>query len=158
MNEEAMNGTFNPARPYAIVAMIILCFSFALFFIQFARRLVNSVFWKVAIQISGSLSMLFAIFIFTEYHDLMTSLSSLIGAIAVIGVIRTVYQSKMTLFKISGILCILLLALNNLIYYSHQFIGYLPLIQKITFALVLVWIVGLNFKLILKKPSKLNLE
>lgn len=147
LNEKAMNGQINPSRPFAISAMIILCLSLMLFFIQFSRKLVTNRFWKITIQISGVMSMLFAILIFTEYHDLMTTLSSIFGVFVVIGIIWEVYKSKMYVFKWSGILCIVLLTANNYIYYSEQRIEYLPLIQKITFVVVLIWIVGLNFKL-----------
>ena len=147
MNENGMNGLENPARPIAIIAMIILCSSLALFFIQFAKLLVKNVTWKMIIQILGTLSMLSAILIFTKYHDIMTTISSAFGLLVVIGIIRTIYKSNLILFKISGIICILLLGINNLIYYSGKFIDYLPLIQKITFVLVLTWIVGLNLKM-----------
>ena len=148
MNEVAMNGEINPARPYAIVAMIILCLSLALFFILFAQTFVKHIIWKRIIQWFGVLSMIAAIFIFSAYHDLMTIISSLLGFWAVIGIIRSIYKSSLTGYKITGAICIVLLIINNYIYYSHHFLALLPLIQKITFAIVLVWIMGLNFKLI----------
>ena len=147
MNEEGMNGQANPARPFSILAMTILCFSLMVFFIQFSREVVTKRFWKLTIQLSGVISMIFATLIFTKYHDLMTTLSSIFGLLVVIGIIREVYKSEMRTYKISGIFCILLLALNNYIYYSEQFIEHLPLIQKVTFAFVLIWIIGLNYKL-----------
>jgi len=147
MSVKGMNGMLNPARPFAIVAMVILCISLMIFFFLFARKLATSRFWPIIIQVFGTISMILAIFIFTDYHDLMTTLSSIFGLLVVVGIIREVYKSKMTNFKIGGIICIILLALNNYIYYSHQSIAYLPLIQKTTFALVLIWIMGLNYKL-----------
>ncbi len=147
MNEQGMNGQFNHARPYAISAMLILCFSLMLFFVSFPSKFPLHKFWKLTIQIAGIISMLFAALIFTQYHDLMTILSSIFGAFVVIGIIWTVYKSKMTAFKISGVVCIVLLALNNYIYYSQHMIDFLPLIQKITFAFVLLWISTLNWKM-----------
>ena len=154
MNERAMNEVLNPARPYAISAMVILCMSLMLFFVQFARNIAMNRFWKLTIPLFGTLSMTFSALIFTEYHDSMTALSSIFGVFMVVGIIREVYKSNMTTFKISGIICIVLLGLNNYIYYSHQFIQYLPFLQKITFALVLGWIVGLNFQLTQNNVSK----
>lgn len=148
MNETAMNGVPNPARPYAISAMTLLCASFTLFFIQFANRMVKSRFWKLAIQIFGVLSMVSANLIFTEHHDLMTTLSSVFGVFVVIGVIREIYRSNLSVFKLTGLFNIGLLAINNCIYYTEQGLEYLPMIQKITFVFVLLWIVGLNVKLI----------
>lgn len=147
LNEKGMNGQDNPARGYAITAMTILCISLLLFFIQFAQTITTSRFWKLSIQLFGTISMVFAIFIFTSYHDLMTILSSIFGAFAVFGVIRDVYISKMNRFKISGIFCLILLAVNNYIYYTEQGIIYLPLLQKITFLAVLIWMIAINYKL-----------
>jgi hypothetical protein len=33
MNDQAMNGQSNPAKPFAVVAMVILCLSLLVFFI-----------------------------------------------------------------------------------------------------------------------------
>ncbi len=147
MNEKGMNGTENPARPFAISAMIILCSSLALFFLQFAKYLVTNRIWKTIIRVLGTLSMISAVLIFTNYHDTMTAISSIFGVLVVIGIIRTIYKSKLTAYKVSGIACVILLGINNIIYYSGAYIEYLPLIQKITFVLVLTWIVGLNLRM-----------
>ena len=88
-----------------------------------------------------------AVLIFTKFHDIMTTISSVFGVLVVVGIIRTIYKSDLLVFKISAIVCIILLGINNLIYYSGNYIEYLPFIQKITFGLVLAWIVGLNVKM-----------
>ena len=142
-----MNGLENPARPFAILALIILCSSLALFFLQFGKYFMEKGIWKSIIQILGILSMISSVLIFSKYHDIMTTISSVLGVLVVVGIIRTIYKSNLTVFKISGIVCIILLGINNLIYYSGNYIEYLPLIQKITFGMVLIWIVGLNLKM-----------
>ncbi|WP_373517680.1 hypothetical protein [Pricia sp.] len=147
MNEKGMNGQINPARQFAISAMIILCISLMLFFIQFARKFATNRIWRITIQTFGTVTMILAALIFTEYHDLMTLLSSIFGVVVLTGIILEIYKSKMKLFKLTGKVCIILLALNNYIYYSGQMIEYLPFIQKITFALGLIWVIGLNYQL-----------
>ena len=137
MNEQGMNGIQNPARPFAISAMLILCSSLTLFFIQFSKQLEENRNWKWIIQTLGTISMISAVLIFTKYHDIMTTISSIFGVFVVIGIIRTIYNSYLTVFKISGVACVLLLGINNLIYYSENYIEHLPLIQKITFVLFL---------------------
>jgi hypothetical protein len=98
--------------------------------------------------------MVSAIFIFTKYHDLMTVISSVFGFFVVIGIIKGLYKSELLLFKISGLICIILLGLNNYVYYSRHFIDHLPLLQKITFAIVLMWIIGLNDEMNKDKESR----
>jgi len=146
MNENGMNGQTNTARPYAITAMIILCVSLTIFFIQFAQKIAQNRFWKFTIKIFGILAMTFAVLIFTKYHDLMTTLSSIFGVFVVVGIVWEVYKSKLNIFKFGGVVCLMLLGINNYIYYSGNGIEYLPLIQKITFVVVLIWIIGLNTK------------
>ena len=153
LNEKGINGQPNPAKPFSILAMVVLCMSLMGFFIQFAKTLPKSKLWKRIIIINGILSMTFATLIFTRYHDLMTILSSIFGLFVVIGIIREIYKSELTIYKISGVICILLLGVNNYVYYTQQFIESLPLIQKITFAFVLIWIIGLNYELIKKKEK-----
>lgn len=143
----ATNGQPNPARPVAISATIILCLSLLFFFVQFANKVVQPKTWQKAILFGGSFSMLFAVFIFTEYHDLMTTLSSVFGIFAVLGVIRALYKSDLKFYKITGVFCIVLLGLNNFIYYTEIGIFYLPLLQKITLGIVLTWVGGLSLKM-----------
>ena len=151
MRENAINGEENPARPVSLAAIAILCSSMTLFFFQFARYFVKSKAWKIYIKITGVLAMGSAIFIFTEYHDLMTTILSISGLFGIIGILRALHINKMTFFKVSGILCLVLIGLNNLFYYNEDFMVYLPIIQQINFVLILSWTIGLNLKMINKK-------
>lgn len=151
MNEKGMNGKHNPARPWSISAMTILCLSVMVFFIQFANLFIEGANWRRIIKISGILSMSTALLIFTKHHDLMTMLSSAFGLFAVLGIMRAIFKSQWTNYKRGGIICILLLAINNFIYYTEYYITYLPLLQKITFTIVLLWIIALNIEMIRTK-------
>lgn len=151
MNEKAMNGLLNPARPYSVMGMVILCISLMIFFIQFANAFSKNKLWRQLIKLNGVLSMTFGVLISTQYHDVMTIISSVFGLIVIIGIIKEIYQSELSFYKISGVLCILLLGVNNYIYYTQHLIRLLPLIQKITFVIILIWIVGLNYELIKRK-------
>ena len=121
MNEKGMNGELNPARPFSIFAMIVLCLSLIIFFFQFAEFFTDSGIWKKIIKFGGTVSMIFAILIFTKYHDSMTIVSSFFGLFVVIGIIKEIYKSELWYYKISGMICLGLLALNNFIYYTTQF-------------------------------------
>ncbi len=147
MLENGLNGQKNPARPIAILAIIVLCSSMTIFFFQFANHYVKKRGLKIIIKISGALAMLGAVFIFTRYHDIMTTTLSVFGALVLIGIIRTLHKRKLTFFKISGIVCIVLIGINNLMYYNENLIKYLPIIQKMNFILVLAWTIGLNLKM-----------
>lgn len=148
MNETGRNEQPNPAEPFAITAMVMMCLGLMIFFIQFAAKFTKHRVWRYLIQISGTLAMIFAILTFTPYHALMIALSSFFGLFVLVGIIREVYNSDMMLMKIGGVISVLLLIINNYIYFSRNFVELLPLLQKITFAFVLIWFIGLNAELV----------
>lgn len=156
MNDRGINGQQNPAKPFSIFALIVLCLSLMVFFIQFAKTYSKSRLWQQIIMVCGILSMSTATLIFTKYHDLMTSLSTFFGLFVVIGIIREINKSDLIGYKISGVICMILLGLNNYIYYTNQLIEVLPLLQKVTSIIVLIWIIGLNFKMNKEKRIQLN--
>lgn len=147
LNDAAINGAPNPGKTFAVIAMIILCTSVLVFFVNFGLNFAKGKIWKRFILIGGTLSMLFAFLISTKFHDLMTILSSIFGLFALIGIMLELYQSQLTYYKIGAVVCIILLGLNNYIYYTKHFLEVLPLLQKVTFAVVLTWIVFLNLKI-----------
>jgi len=154
MSENSMNGLENPARPVALIAMVILCSSMTLFFFQFANYFVKNRNWKMTIKIAGTLAMLSAVFIFTRFHDVMTTILSICGVIGIIGIIRALHKNHMAFFKVSGIICMTLVGVINLFYYDENLIKYLPLIQITGFILILAWTVGLNLKMKKKNIGK----
>jgi len=154
MRESGLNGIQNQARPVAIVGISILCFSMIIFFIQFSNYFEKSRPWNTTIKISGGLAMLAATFIFTKYHDIMSTILSICGTIVIIGMIRALHNNQLTFFKVMGIFCILIIGLNNFFYYNEDLIQYSPLIQKIAFFLILSWTIGLNFIINRKKVAQ----
>lgn len=154
MNTHGMNGEVNDARPVAIGGMFVLCTSIAVFFWNASKGLPLSNVWQFSTWFCGLVSMVIALFMFTEYHDLLTMLSSVFGMVAIIGLLVGLFRSDLVGFKVTSIMCMILLLINNSIYYSGIFITALPLIQKLTFLIVLGWIIMLNFKIVESSKHK----
>jgi hypothetical protein len=128
LNDTAINGLPNPAKPIAITGMLVLCITLAYFWWLFANRMNLSKKWKYAVRISGTLSMFIAFF-------------------AIVGTFIGLYRSKwMTLFMI-GLLNILMVCLNNYVYYTKGLIIFLPIIQKLSFAAFLIWICWIDVQI-----------
>lgn len=141
LNENAINGQRNAARPIAVTAMLVLCLTLSFFWLAFPLHLNINKRWKLIIQISGTLAMTVGFFLFTNFsHDAITNLASFFGAIATIGTFVSLYKSKWYGLFHFGLVNILLVGLNNYVYYTKGLIIYLPVIQKITFATFLIWI------------------
>lgn len=150
--ENAINGQYNAAKPIAMTGMFVLCFSLSIFwyFIPKYQNLGKSA--QLAIQISGILSMTIAFFLFSKFnHDVVIILASLFGLIATIGTFIGLYKSNNVGLFSFGLGNILLVVLNNYVYYTNGLIVYLPIIQKISFAAFLIWIccicIGVNNKI-----------
>ncbi|MDA9774423.1 hypothetical protein N9B82_05650 [Saprospiraceae bacterium] len=154
LNEKAMNKQVNPARPYAIFAMATLCVSLISFFINIGRSYSEFKFWSRAIEYGGTLSMITAIFMFTKYHDIITVISSFLGLFAVLGISVIIYKSSFRFYKYTAIFIGFLLFINNFIYYSGSGISYLPLVQKFSMLVVLLWVIGLN-QVVIKRSEEL---
>ena len=148
LNENAINGQHNPAKPIAITGMFVLCLTLTFFWFLFPRHINIGKFAKHAIQISGTLAMTIAFFLFTDInHDLVTNLASIFGLVATVETFIGLYKTKWYGLFAFGLLNILLVGLNNYVYYNKGLIIYLPIIQKISFATFLVWICSIDINL-----------
>ena len=148
LNETAINGHPNPAKPVAMTGMFVLCLTLSLFWFLFSRHINLDRKLKLAIQISGTIAMSIAFFLFTNInHDLVTNLAATFGAIATIGTFIGLYKTKWFGLFAFGLLNIILVGLNNYVYYTKGLIIYLPIVQKITFATFLIWVCCIDIKL-----------
>jgi hypothetical protein len=148
LNEIAINGQPNAAKPIAITGMLVLCLTLAYFWWLFPRHIDMNKTWKQTIQYSGAIAMFIAFFLFTNFdHDLVTNLASFFGLIAMVGTFVGLYKIKWKKIFAFGLLNIILVCLNNYIYYHIGLIIYLPFIQKISFASFLIWVCCIDLEL-----------
>ena len=148
LNENAINGQHNSAKPVALAGMLVLCLTLSFFWFIFPRQLNVSKYLKFTIQISGALAMTVAFFLFTDLnHDFITNLASSFGAIATLGTLIGLYKNNWHILFLLGLFNILLVGLNNYVYYNKDLLIYLPVVQKITFASFLLWICCIDINL-----------
>jgi hypothetical protein len=136
----AKNGQHNTARPFGLSGMFILSLSISFFWINLPQMIPMKNWMNGALQFSGTLSMVFALFIFTHYHDFFIFMAVLSGSTAFSLTILGLYENHFKGFLYLGIICLILILVNNLIYLSGFYIEDLPIIQKFTFLIVLLWI------------------
>ncbi len=149
LNERAMNGKYNTARPFAMLGMYVLCFSLAVFWYQFSRIGNFNRSTQKIIQLSGIVSACTGIFIFTGYHDLVINVSGLLALLAFAGTFSGLYRMAWRKLFWFGLFNLVLIAINNFIYYSNDLLAFLPVVQKITFVCFLTWIGLINYQLYL---------
>jgi hypothetical protein len=145
LNQTAINGQVNHGQPFALASLVVLALSLALFWWSFPNYLPLSQSQTKIIRITGVSSMVMACLLFTNFnHDLITNTASLFGLIAILTSMWALYQNKQMAIFVFGLFNLLLVLLNNWFYYDPSLIKYLPFVQKISFASVLIWIICIN--------------
>jgi hypothetical protein len=148
LNETAINGKYNAAKPVALVAMAVLCLTLSYFWFIFPKHVATRKYNRLTIQIAGIFAMAASLLLSADInHDAITNIASLFGLIAVTGTLAVLFRLKWYWLFAFGLFNILLTALNNYIYYSPEQIIYLPVIQKLTFAAFLIWISCISLKI-----------
>ena len=145
LNDRAVNGQLNPAKPVALWAMVILSATLSSFWFSFPRY--SGVHKRIAqaIRISGVLAMAIALFLFTKLdHDLVINLASFCGVVATAGTLLGLYKIRWYGLFFFGLFNLLLVGINNYFYYTQNLIVYLPVVQKISFAAFLGWICSID--------------
>jgi hypothetical protein len=137
---EAKNGQYNTARPIAVTSWVILCCSLSLFWYYLPVLFLISEKQKKIISISGIAAMAIAVFLFTSFHDIVIQAGGLLGLVAFAGTLSGLYKTRLYGFFYTGLFCVMLMGLNYFIMVSANFSSYLPVVQKFTFVIVLLWI------------------
>lgn len=140
---KAVNDSDNPSRVWADTGMIFLAVSFALFFVKFSKKIpVKSA--ANVIKYLGAGGMLFTFLIVTPLHDVMITISSTLFLVSLFYITVFILKSRLHLFKILCILCLLIFYVTLYLYGSGNY-DFLPIMQKITFASTLLLVLGLEY-------------
>jgi len=148
----AYNGQINAAMYISIGATLMVLLGIAYFFYLFPNFIETSDKWSKVIRIAGVTAMLVALPVFTDAaHNICIISASVLGLIALIGIIISLIRNKLKFFLWSAGVCAILIAITNIMFYSKMCINLLPSIQKITFLFVLLWLFGLNLFMVSKR-------
>jgi len=141
---KAMNGTTNPARPWAVAGMFFLCLSAALFFIDFSKNIPLKGSSRI-IRYAGTGSMAFAFLTVTSYHDIMVTLANTLALLSLFYITVFIFRSRLKLLKALSLACILIAYACTYVYYSGQYLEFLPILQKVDLFFIVTWIFCLNY-------------
>lgn len=152
--KNAKNGMHNSGRGFAFTGMIILFSSIAVFWYYlpqfFHERKLNT----FIIRYTGSLAMFILIFVFTQFHDGIIGIGSTISAIPMAATLSELKKHRLKVLYYLGWFCISLILLNFVIYSTNWWITFLPVLQKITLLLFLVWIMLIDIKCLVISRKK----
>lgn len=144
LNPVAVNGASNPARFWALAGMLFLCFSVAVFFIRFSKKIPHKSASNI-IKFAGAGAMVFGPLMATPLHDLGARLSGILLMLSIFYVTVFVLKSKLLFFKILSVLCLLSLYVCTYVYFTQMGLAYLPVLQKVNLAVSIGWVLGLEY-------------
>ncbi len=143
-SEKAVNGSDNASRFWAISGMMFLSVSFAIFFIDFSKRIPAKGAAKV-VKYCGAGAMLFTFLIATPLHDKMITIASTMTLVSIFYITVFVFKSRLQVFKFLCVICLLVFYCSLYLFYSGVYLKVLPILQKFTFASTIILILGLEY-------------
>lgn len=142
----AQNGKHNTARPIAICAMYVLAISLIVFWFFIPRLFGKINFSGLMIRYCGIASMLVLPFLLTGDHDLVMNIGGLLGCTALTVLLIKLFVNHLHALGFLGVFCLILCGINNYVYYTEHYIYFLPIIQKFSFVVFLLWFILLSIK------------
>lgn len=142
---ESYNKQAHPHYKSGLAAMVCLCAGISMFFFFFTDWMKVKGKWRFVIKWMGLISMICAMLIFTDLHNTMIAVSSVLALPALLGVFITLYRQRLFSYFSVGILILILLLINNVIYYTDFMLYWLPQVQKISVICVILWLVIMNW-------------
>ena len=140
----AVNGAVNTARYWAIGGMFVLCATIACFFAGFSARIGPKSASRV-IRYCGIAGMTAAFLATTPLHDLAITAALVFTMTAVLYITIFVFTSKLTYQKVLACLTMLSAYTAAYLYYTRTALDFLPTMQKVSLASLLIWFLTLHY-------------
>jgi len=139
----ALNGAENPSRIWAYSGMIILPFTYAVFFINMSKKIPEKN-ADYILKYAGIANIFFTFLTVTSLHDIMLIISTSLFWTCLVIITVFILKTRLHLFKFFCIISLLVF------YYSVYLWGIsdwslLPIMQKVNFASSTLLILGLEY-------------
>lgn len=142
--ETAINGQYNPGRLWAIVGMVFLSGTFAAFFIRASGKIPHPTGARI-IKWCGVGAAICAFLAVTLWHNLMTNIGVVLAMLALFYLMVFIFKTRLIWLKILSIVSLAALYFSAFIYYTQIWIDLLPIMQKIEWALLIAWMLSLEY-------------
>jgi hypothetical protein len=139
----ALNGTLNPSRIWALIGMVFNSIGYGLFFIHTSRKIPHKHTKLVLISI-GVVNMLFTFLIATPLHDIMVTVSSTLTMLGLFYITIFILKTKIHWLKLFCIVS-LLIFYSTLYLYGAGNWGLLAVMQKVTFLCFMLLVLTIEY-------------
>jgi hypothetical protein len=140
---KALNGSENASRVWACLGMIILPFSYAIFFINMSKKIPNRN-AAIILKYGGAVNILFMFLIVTPFHDLMLNISITLFWTCIFIVTVFILKTRLHLFKFFCVACLVIFYYSIYLWATNDW-DLLPTIQKLNFITSTLLILGLEY-------------
>lgn len=158
MDPITQSGSINGARFMAIISHIILSLTMISFFYILPKIFPVKNRNTKLIAYFGVTTMTIFIFMYTEYHDLIVTITGVLGTIALIPLFIELKYFKNKGLKKLVYLCYTLSVIVFFIFETKIGLYYLPFLQKITFGVDACWVIWTCLIVINKNKISLKLN
>jgi len=140
---KAINGSVNSSRIWACLGMILLPFSYAIFFLNMSRKIPEKNAANI-LKYGGAVNILCMFLIITPLHDLMLNISITLFWTCIIIVTIFILKTRLHLFKFFCEVCLLIFYYSIYLWAISNW-DLLPTMQKVNFINSTLLILGLEY-------------
>ncbi len=141
---KAVNGEANTARFFAIPGMFFLCVSFGYFFFEFSQNIASESSSRI-IRYLGVGAMGFAFLAVTPLHDIAITVAGTLVLISMFYLTVFLFKTRLHALKVLSVLSLLNSYGCSFVYNTYSYLEWLPIMQKIGIALMIAWVLGLEY-------------
>ena len=140
---KALNGAENSSKIWACLGMIILPFSYAIFFINMSKKIPEKNAANI-LKYGGAVNILFMFLIVTPLHDLMLNISITLFWTCIFIITVFILKTRLHLFKFFCVVCLAVFYYSIYLWATSDW-DLLPTMQKVNFINSTLIILGLEY-------------
>ncbi|MCU0346994.1 MAG: hypothetical protein MUC59_08615 [Saprospiraceae bacterium] len=144
LNPVAVNGSENPAYPWAVGGVGCLCASAALVFVRLAAKIPQKSAANI-IRYAGVGAMLASLLVATPLHDVAVRISGPLLMLALFYATVFIFKTKLHWLKALSVLYLATLYGTALIYFTSTGLAYLPIVQKLNLLVAIAWLLAVEY-------------
>lgn len=139
----ALNGSENPSRVWALIGMIFNSISYGLFFIHTSRKIPHK-HPELVLKSVGFANMLFTFLIATPLHDIMVTVSSTLTMLGLFYITVFILRTKLNWLKVFCIVSLLIFYFTLFLYGAGDW-GLLAVMQKVSFLCFMLLVLTIEY-------------
>jgi hypothetical protein len=145
LENKALNGMNNPARPIAVLGVVLMGISSGWAFVRFAQKLDIRAYSLVIRSAGLALVGCSALLTVPSIHMPVVAVSSTVTLLLLFYVMIVLWRSKLNLLKTLVTATLAFCYGGTYMLFAHTAIDYLPLVQKLVHVLQITLILGLEY-------------